>query len=59
VTGTPSLAAPSLDKRLALSIEKRIQMKTRKSTGKTPLLRRIKAFDVILESYKELGFYEL
>lgn len=46
----------NLEKCQALSIEKKIQIKSRKVSGKTPLLRRLKAIELILENYKELSF---
>jgi predicted GIY-YIG superfamily endonuclease len=44
-----------LEKRQALSIEKRIQIRSRKMTGKRAIDRRIKAFNGILEDYIDLG----
>jgi predicted GIY-YIG superfamily endonuclease len=38
----------NLEHRQALSIEKRIQKKSRKVSGKTPLERRLKAIEIIL-----------
>lgn len=46
----------NLEKRQALSIEKRIQIKSRKVTGKTPLERRLKAIELILADYDNLFF---
>jgi predicted GIY-YIG superfamily endonuclease len=43
----------NLEKRQALSIEKRIQIKSRKMTG-SPLERRLKAFEIILQDYNGL-----
>ena len=40
-----------LDKHTALSIEKKIQIKSRKTKGNTPLIRRINAIDNILQNY--------
>jgi len=44
----------NLTKNIALSIEKKIQIKSRKVTGKTPLERRLKAIDIILLNYNNL-----
>lgn len=44
----------NLTKNIALSIEKKIQIKSRKITGKTPLERRLKAIDIILLNYNNL-----
>jgi putative endonuclease len=46
----------NLDKRMALSIEKKIQIKSRKMKG-SPLERRIKAIDSILENYDKNFIY--
>ena len=46
----------NLEKRQALSIEKRIQIKSRKVKGKTPLERRLNAIEVILQDYDNLIF---
>ena len=46
----------NLEKRQALSIEKRIQIKSRKITGKTPLERRLNAIEFILKDYDNLEF---
>jgi putative endonuclease len=44
----------NLNKNIALSIEKRIQKKSRKVSGKTPLERRLKAINIILSDYNNL-----
>ncbi len=44
----------NLSKNIALSIEKKIQIKSRKITGKTPLERRLKAINIILDNYNNL-----
>ena len=49
----------NLEKRQALSIEKRIQIKSRKVTGKTPLDRRLKAIEIILADYDNLFFHSI
>jgi len=41
----------TLNKHLALSIEKKIQKRTKKSAGKTPLERRINCINKLLEEY--------
>ena len=46
----------NLEKRQALSIEKRIQIKSRKISGKTPLDRRLKAIEIILQDYDNIKF---
>ena len=46
----------NLEKCQALSIEKKIQIKSRKVSGKTPLLRRLKAIEIILQDYTGLEF---
>lgn len=45
-----------LDKHLALSIEKKIQIRSRKTQGKTPLERRINCINKLLEEYPDLCF---
>jgi predicted GIY-YIG superfamily endonuclease len=45
----------NLEKRLALSIEKRIKIHSRRFSG-TPIERRVKAINKILEDYEELSF---
>jgi putative endonuclease len=49
----------NLERREALSIEKRIQKKHRKSSGKTPLERRLNAIQVILQDYNNIIFEKL
>jgi len=44
----------NLSKNIALSIEKKIQIKSRKISGKTPLERRLKAINIILLNYNNL-----
>ncbi len=44
----------NLNKHLSLSFEKKIKIKSKKMTG-TPLERRIKAINIILEDYKLLS----
>jgi predicted GIY-YIG superfamily endonuclease len=46
----------NLEKCQSLSIEKKIQIKTRKVCGKTPLLRRLKAIELILQDYEKIIF---
>jgi predicted GIY-YIG superfamily endonuclease len=46
----------NLEKRQALSIEKRIQIRSRKMTERRAIDRRLKAFNEILLEYTELGF---
>lgn len=46
----------NLGKIQALSIEKRIQIKSHKVKGKTPLDRRKAAIDIILQDYEGLTF---
>ena len=46
----------NLNKNLALSIEKKIQKKSRKSIGKTTLERRLFAINYILQDYNEYNF---
>jgi putative endonuclease len=45
-----------LNKNLALSIEKKIQKKSRKSTGKTTIEKRINAIDCILLNFTDYKF---
>lgn len=42
----------NLDKHLALSIEKKIQKRTKKSWGSTPLERRLNCINKLLEEYE-------
>ena len=44
----------NLTKNIALSIEKKIQIKSRKISGKSPLERRLKAIEIILSDYNNL-----
>jgi predicted GIY-YIG superfamily endonuclease len=46
----------NLDKHLALSIEKKIQKRTRKTKGKTPLEKRLNCISKLLEEYLEINF---
>jgi predicted GIY-YIG superfamily endonuclease len=46
----------NLDKKLSLSIEKKIHIQSKKTRGGTPLERRIKCINKILENYPELSF---
>jgi len=46
----------NLDKHTALSIEKKIQIKSKKSKGKTPLERRIAAINLILMDHENILF---
>jgi len=46
----------NLDKHLALSIEKKIQKRTRKATGKNPLERRINCINKLLDEYDNINF---
>lgn len=46
----------NLNKHLALSIEKKIQKRTRKSSGKNPLDRRINCINKLLEEYQNIFF---
>jgi len=46
----------NLSKHLALSIEKKIQKRTRKATGKNPLERRINCINKLLEEYDNIIF---
>lgn len=46
----------NLDKHTALSIEKKIQIKSKKSKGKTPIERRIVAINSILMDYENILF---
>jgi len=51
-----------LDKKLALSIEKKIHIHSRKMRGKTPLEKRINYINNLLdnyEDYKDLSFIEI
>lgn len=48
-----------LERRQALSIEKRIQLRSKKSSGKTPLLRRLRAIENVLQEFSALEFKEL
>jgi predicted GIY-YIG superfamily endonuclease len=43
-----------VEKRMALSIEKKIKIKSRKMVAKTPLERRLKAIELILVDYPDL-----
>lgn len=45
-----------VDKSKALSIEKRIKIKSKKMCGKTPLDRRINAINILLIDYPDLKF---
>ena len=45
-----------LGKNIALSIEKKIQKRTKKAQGKTPLERRINCILKLLEEYNEYTF---
>jgi len=45
-----------LDKHTALSIEKKIQKRTKKASGKTPLERRINCINKLLEGYENIKF---
>lgn len=44
-----------LERRLALSVEKRVQLRSRRSTGKTPLLRRLCAIEQVLAMVEQEG----
>ena len=44
----------NVDKHTALSLEKKIQIRSRKVSGKTPIERRLKAIEQILRDYNEL-----
>lgn len=46
----------NLTKHLALSIEKKIQKRTKKSKGKNPLERRINCINKLLEEYDNIFF---
>jgi len=46
----------NLEKKQALSIEKKIQIRTRKTKGNTPLNKRINCISKLLEEYPELTF---
>lgn len=46
----------NLDKHLALSIEKKIQKRTKKSWGRTPLERRLNCINKLLEEYENINF---
>jgi len=48
-----------LDRHTALSIEKKIQIRSRKTKGCTPLERRINCINKLLEEYPELSFLVL
>jgi predicted GIY-YIG superfamily endonuclease len=48
-----------LDKHTALSVEKKIQIRSRKTKGCTPLERRINCINKLLEEYPELSFLVL
>ena len=48
----------NLHKRQALSLEKKIQIRSRKLSG-TPIERRLKAFNLILSEYNELNGFNL
>jgi predicted GIY-YIG superfamily endonuclease len=48
----------NLEKRQALSLEKKVQIRSRKLSG-TPIERRLKAFNSILSEYNELNQTEL
>jgi len=49
----------NLNKNMALSIEKKIQIKSRKSKGKTPIDRRLYAISFILANYENINFITL
>ena len=49
----------NLDKHTALSIEKKIQKRSRKTTGCTPLEKRLNCISKLLEEYPNLSFYAL
>jgi predicted GIY-YIG superfamily endonuclease len=46
----------NLDKHSALSIEKKIHLRSSKTKGKTPLERRINCINKLLEEYPHLSF---
>jgi len=46
----------NLNKHLALSIEKKIQIRSRKTKGTSPLDKRINCINKLLEEYPELSF---
>jgi len=46
----------NLNKNLALSIEKKIQKRTRKCSGKNPLEKRINCINKLLEEYENIKF---
>jgi putative endonuclease len=46
----------NLEKRQALSIEKKIQKRSRKTKGSTPLEKRLNCISKLLEEYPELSF---
>jgi len=46
----------NLEKKLSLSIEKKIHIQSKKTRGGTPLERRIKCINKILENYPDLSF---
>ena len=48
-----------LDKSTALSIEKKIHLRSRKTHGNTPLEKRMNCINNLLKTYKELSFTTL
>jgi len=46
----------NLEKKLSLSIEKKIHIRSKKTRGGTPLERRLKCINKILENYPDLSF---
>ena len=46
----------NLDKKLSLSIEKKIHIRSKKTKGSTPLERRLNCINNILENYPDLSF---
>jgi len=46
----------NLEKKKALSVEKKIHIQSKKTRGGTPLERRLKCINKILENYPELSF---
>ena len=49
----------NLEKKQALSIEKKIQIRSRKTKGLTPLDRRLNCINKLLEEYPELTFNKI
>ena len=49
----------NLEKRQALSIEKKIQKRSRKTSGTTPLNKRLNCINNLLKEYPDLSFINL